>query len=125
MTLNELDVSHEDFGLELPGMKMVRIRINSLKWEERVAKVIAPKAKLIDDTVLDELRAQIDELQDLKEDLVAEIIQRHKIVDEWRKKADLLLDPPPLEDGRLARALHRMKSMRSSQKVRRCVSVSK
>ena len=50
MTLNELDVSHEDFGLELPGMKMVRIRINSLKWEERVAKVIAPKAKLIDDT---------------------------------------------------------------------------
>ena len=102
VTLNELDVSHEDFGLELPGMKMVRIRINSLKWEERVAKVIAPKAKLIDDTVLDELRAQIDELQDLKEDLVAEIIQRHKIVDEWRKKADLLLDPPPLEDGRLA-----------------------
>jgi histone demethylase JARID1 len=102
VTLGELELSHEDFGLELPAMAMVRIRINSLKWEERVRKIIAPKAKLVEDTVLDELRAEADELKDLDEELLAEIVKRHTLVDEWRKKADRLLDPPPLEDGRLA-----------------------
>ena len=102
VTLSELELSHEDFGLELPTMEMVRVRIKSLKWEERVAKIIAPKAKLVEDTVLDELRGEIDSLQDLNEELVTEITKRHAIVDEWRKKADRLLDPPPLEDGRLA-----------------------
>jgi len=102
VTLGELELSHEDFGLELPAMAMVRTRINSLKWEERVRKIIAPKAKLVEDTVLDELRAEADELKDLDEQLLAEIVKRHTLVDEWRKKADLLLDPPPLEDGRLA-----------------------
>ena len=102
VTLTELELSHEDFGLELPAMETVRIRLKSLKWEERVAKIIAPKAKLVEDTVLDELREEIDVLQDLKEDIVAEIMKRYTIVDEWRKKADRLLDPPLLEDGRLA-----------------------
>lgn len=102
VTLTELELAHEDFGLELPAMAMLKVRIRSLKWEDRVSKIIAPKAKLVEDTVLDELSEEIDSLQDLKQDLVDEVVRRHTIVDEWRKKADRLLDPPPLEDGRLA-----------------------
>jgi len=101
VTLHELELSHEDFGLELPAMRMVRLRVKALDWEEKVKKIIAPKAKLVEDTELDELRAEIDTLEDLDPALRDEIIKRHKIVDDWRKKADRLLDPPPLEDGRL------------------------
>ena len=41
VTFKELELSHEDFGLELPAMETVRKRLRALDWEDKARECFA------------------------------------------------------------------------------------
>ena len=50
ITFKELELSHEDFGLELPAMATVRKRLRALDWEEKARECFASILERIEGT---------------------------------------------------------------------------
>jgi hypothetical protein len=119
VTFKELELSHEDFGLELPAMEIVRKRLRALDWEEKaretfpiLARIEGIKAAagtsgkskekavryeeeedLPEDSILDELYEESRDLDELNPKLLNEVNRRWTLVDDWRQKADAMLNP--------------------------------
>jgi hypothetical protein len=128
VTFKELELSHEDFGLELPAMETVRKRVRALDWEEKARECFASileriegtgssekgsgksskaskksqeeEEDLPEDALLDELHEEALDLDELNPKLLEEVNSRWKLVDEWRQKADAMLNPELDENGR-------------------------
>ena len=129
ITFKELELSHEDFGLELPAMATVRKRLRALDWEEKARECFASileriegtagtsekgsgksskaskkqeeeEEDLPEDALLDELHEEAEDLDELNPKLLEEVNKRWKLVDEWRQKADAMLNPELDENGR-------------------------
>ena len=132
VTFKELELSHEDFGLELPAMETVRKRLRALDWEDKARECFASileriegsaggagtsekgsskssksskrqdgeEEDLPEDALLDELHEEAEDLDELNPKLLEEVNKRWKLVDDWRQKADAMLNPELDENGR-------------------------